>query len=391
MAQPMLSSDARAALDTYLREAVERGDVPGVVGAVTGRDGELYSGAFGQGDATAQRAMTADAIFRIASMTKPITSVAVMQLIEQGRIALDDPAADHLPDAVPDEVFETFDSAALRYTSRPAASPVTIRHLLTHTSGLGYPFANETLFALLGAAQPSPSVTRYPLLHDPGARWTYGESTRVLGRIVERVSGEPLEAYLQAHIFTPLRMGDTAFSVPPQKRERVVTAHRRTNGALVETANRADRMAAAPRGDGGLYSTAADYTRFMRMFLNGGAGPNGERILSPESIELMGRNHIGGLFVALQPAANRDRTRPFPLGVGRDRFGLGFQITGAHDDGRLRSPGSMSWAGIYNTQFWIDPARGIGAVLLMQYLPFYDDVAIEVLTGFEQRIYEQLR
>jgi CubicO group peptidase (beta-lactamase class C family) len=143
-------------------------------------------------------------------------------------------------------------------------------------------------------------------------------------------------------------------------------------------------------GDGGLHSTAADYAKFIQLFLNNGRAPNGMRLLSEATVALMGENHIGAIFVEQQPTASPAVSEPFPLGAGRDKFGLGFQITGPHREPFSRSPGSMSWAGIFNTEFWIDPERGIGGVLLMQYLPFYDAAAITALQGFERRVYEGL-
>jgi CubicO group peptidase (beta-lactamase class C family) len=266
-----------------------------------------------------------------------------------------------------------------------------VRHLLTNTSGLGYPFANETLFALIGTDVPSPTVTSFPLLHDPGTRWTYGESTRVLGTLVAELAGQSMEQFYEERIFAPLGMSDTAWNVPADKLGRVVTAHTKSAAVLIEVPNpTTGALGGEPRGDGGLYSTAADYGKFLQMLLNGGTAANGVRLLSAASVALMGQNHIGNLKVALQPAANPARTQPFPLGAGRDTFGLGFQITGPHDDAELRSPGSMSWAGINNTQFWIDPERGIAAVLLMQYLPFYDATALAVLDGFERRVNRNL-
>ena len=260
--------------------------------------------------------------------------------------------------------------------------------MLTHTSGLGYSFSNETLAALVGP-EPGASVTRFPLLHDPGTRWTYGESTRVLGTLVEEVSGQGLEEFLAERIFVPLGMSDTFYTVPAPKAGRVATVHRRTPEGLVEAPNPAEITAPA-NGDGGLHSTAADYAKFIQLFLNNGRAPNGMRLLSEATVALMGENHIGAIFVERQPAAIPALSEPFPLGAGRDKFGLGFQITGPHNEPFARSPGSMSWAGIFNTEFWIDPARGVGGVLLMQYLPFYDAAAIETLQGFERRVYEGL-
>jgi methyl acetate hydrolase len=379
---------ASAEIDAYLTGVVRDTRIPGIVALVVDADRVVYTGAFGRQNVATGVPMATDSIFRIASMTKPVTSVAVMMLVQEGDIGLDDPVSDYLPAFEDEQVIQNFNAADKTYTRRPASGPMTIRHLLTHTSGLGYSFSNETLAALVGA-EPGASVTRLPLLHDPGARWTYGESTRVLGTLVEEVSGQGLEEFLSERIFVPLGMGDTFSTVPAPKAGRVATVHRRTPEGIVETPNPAEITAPA-YGDGGLHSTAADYAKFIQLFLNNGRAPNGMRLLSEATVALMGDNHIGAIFVERQPAAIPALSEPFPLGAGRDKFGLGFQITGPHADTFARSPGSMAWAGIFNTEFWIDPARGVGGVLLMQYLPFYDAAAIETLQGFERRVYEGL-
>jgi CubicO group peptidase (beta-lactamase class C family) len=385
-AQDRLSNSA--AIDAYLSGVVRDTRIPGIVALVTDADRIVYTGAFGHQDVAGGVPMANDTIFRIASMTKPVTSAAVMMLVQEGDIGLDDPVSDYLPAFEEQSVIESFNLQDKSYTTRPVATPVTIRHLLTHTSGLGYPFSNHTLAALVGAA-PGQSVTHLPLLHDPGTRWTYGESTRVLGTLVEEVSGQPLDEFLSERIFVPLGMSDTFYTVPAPKVSRVVTVHRTTADGLVETPNTAP-ITAPVYGDGGLHSTAADYAKFIQLFLNNGRAPNGMRLLSEATVALMGENHIGAVFVEQQPGALPALSEPFPLGAGRDKFGLGFQITGPHDDPFARSAGSMSWAGIFNTEFWIDPQRGIGGVLLMQYLPFYDGAAISTLQGFERRVYEGL-
>ena len=377
-----------AAIDSYLTSVVRDTRIPGIVALVVDADGVVYTGAFGRQNVAAGVPMTTDSIFRIASMTKPVTSVAVMMLVQEGDIGLDDPVSQYLPAFEDLKVIENFNAADKSYGTRPAKTPMTVRHLLTHTSGLGYAFSNPALAALVGS-DPGASVTRFPLLHDPGARWTYGESTRVLGSLVEQVSGQPLNEFMMERIFIPLGMSDTFYTVPAPKAGRVVTVHRTTPEGLVETPNPAE-ITAPVYGDGGLHSTAADYAKFIQLFLNKGRAPNGVRLLSEASVALMGENHIGAIFVEQQPAANPAVTEPFPLGAGRDKFGLGFEITGPHTDRFARSPGSMAWAGIFNTEFWIDPRRGIGGVLLMQYLPFYDGAAIETLQGFEHRVYEGL-
>jgi len=378
----------RAEIDAYLEQAVERTYIPGLVAMAADKGGIVYSAAYGRQNVADDIPMGINTIFRIASMTKPVTSVAVVMLIEEGSVALDDPISKYLPAFTDKEVIADFDAADASYATRAASAEITVRHLLTHTSGLGYGFSNEIMRQLTGGG-PGASVQDLPLLFDPGTRWAYGESTRVLGTLVETVAGQSLDDFMAERIFSPLGMTDTAYVVPRAKNGRVVTVHRSSEEGLVETPN-PDEISAPDNGDGGLHSTAADYIKFVQMFLNGGRAAGGTRLLSEDSVRLMGRNHTGTVRVELQPAAMPELTRPFPLGAGSDVFGLGFQITGAHGDAQMRAPGSMSWAGIFNTEFWIDPDTGIGAVLLMQYLPFYDDTAIETLQGFERELYRSL-
>jgi CubicO group peptidase (beta-lactamase class C family) len=272
------------------------------------------------------------------------------------------------------------------YIAKPAQIAMTVRHLLTHTSGLAYEFSNSTLAGMLHGTNAG--ATDHALVHEPGERWTYGESTRVLGTLVERISGESLEAFMRRRIFLPLDMQETWYTVPADLTERVATIHNKTPEGMKESAN-PEQISSPMNGDGGLNSTAIDYAKFIAMFLNGGTAPDGTRLLKQETVDLMGRNHIGSVRVSTQVSTNAALSKDFPLGSGRDTFGLGFQITGQHDQ-TMRSPGSMAWAGIFNTEFWIDPARGIGGVVMMQYLPFYDDAAIDTLNDFEHLLYEQI-
>lgn len=387
---PSIPDTGRVAIDDYLDQIVRDTHIPGVVALVTSRDGVIYAGAFGSRNVGQGVPMTVDSIFRIASMTKPITSAAVMMLVEEGDVGLDDPASIYLPGRLPEEVFETFDPTDNSFTSRPANGQMTVRHLLAHTSGLGYNLFNEVLFPLLRSQRPPATQLNHPLLHDPGARWTYGESTRVLGYLVERVSGQGIDAFLAERFFAPLGMNETGFTVASEKTARLVTFHAPVESGLVEQPNPEGTVSVPVRGDGGLFSTARDYARFMRLILNRGLGDDGVRLLGADTVDLMAQNHIGDLRVELMPAPNPAMSRPFPLGAGADTFGLGFQITAGHDSATMRSPGSLSWAGINNTQFWIDPDAGIGAVLLMQFRPFYDEIAIETLQGFEARVYRRL-
>jgi CubicO group peptidase (beta-lactamase class C family) len=384
------ADNGNSTLDSYLESRLRETSIPGYVAMIVDHNGPRYANAFGKQNVAADMPMRIDTIFRIASMTKPITSLAVMMLVEDHKVGLDDPIEKYLPEYASPQVIETFYPLDRSYTTRPAVRSITVRHLLTHTSGLGYGFASLTLTQMQGEgvnAKPLPSPL--PLLHDPGSLWSYGESTRVLGRLVEKLSGQPLDEFLRKRIFEPLGMSETAFDVPTDKLGRVATVHRWVDGKLVETPN-GDDVRSPVQGDGGLNSTAADYAKFVALFLNHGRTHDGRQLVQSSTLTLMGRNHIGGVRVRLQEAALPTVSAVFPLGAGRDTFGLGFQVTGSPAVKDMRSPGSLSWAGIFNTEFWIDPEKGVGGILLMQYLPFYDKAAIDTLQGFEQRVYQGL-
>ncbi|MBS0632752.1 MAG: beta-lactamase family protein [Verrucomicrobia bacterium] len=363
-----------------LRTAVERGAVPGVVAIAGDRAGVIYEGAFGLAETAVKRPMTADAIFDIASMTKAVTSVAALQLIEQGRLALDDPAAQYLPELAAPMVLEAGGEL------RPAASPITIRHLFTHTSGFGYAFTSERL-RQLRRKEGEPE----PLLFEPGTQWLYGTSTDWLGRIVAALAGRDLETLFREKIFGPLGMDDTFYNVPAAKHPRIVNFHRRrADGTLAEQTRYAPQAKVRLRGGGGLSSTARDYLRFLRMLLNGGE-LDGARILTPASVALMGQNHIGAVNLRSLRSADEAVSGNFTfIGDDCDKFGLGFQITTQGLPG-LRSAGSLSWGGLFNTYFWLDPARGVAGVILLQYLPFSDPEALALYTDFEREVYRMIK
>ena len=381
-------------LSHLLEAAVARGDTPGVVALVVNRDHVLYEGAAGHLGGPSTAAMPTNAIFAIASMTKPVTSVAIVQLIERGKMKLDDPVSKYLPGFAHQQVITALNPADGSVQTAPAKHAMTIRHLLTHTSGIGYSFSNPVVARLLQGAQKN--EWDLPLLQEPGTRWTYSASTRVLGLIVEKVSGQSLEDYLQTNVLRPLGMVDTSFAVPPEKQARLPAQfHRAASSTGFDPQPRLFPVASKPTppylGDGGLYSTAEDYGRFMQMFLNGGRLGKA-RVLSEKSVHLMSENQIGPLFVEEQPAANPQLTKPFPLGAGHDKWGLGFQIASdGPDSAKYRSAGSLSWAGVFNTEFWIDPKAHVGGVVLMQTLPFYDDGAIRALREFESGVYLLVR
>jgi methyl acetate hydrolase len=384
------SLDAKG-LSRQLAAAVARGDTPGVAALVVDRDRVLFEGAAGKLDVGHDVPMPVNGIFNIASMTKPVTSVAIMMLVEAGKLQLDDPVSKYLAGFDNLKVITKFNAADGTYETRPARRAMTVRHLLTHTSGIGYAFCNPIVQRLQQGTQKS--EWEFPLLSDPGDKWNYSASTRVLGLIVEKITGATLEAWYQERIFKPLGMVDTSYAVSPDKQSRVSMTYSRTGGTLKEQPRGSiPSTPTAPfRGDGGLYSTVRDYGLFMRMLLNGGQLGTA-RLLSEKSVLAMGENQIGSIFVEQQPDADPLRTRPFPLGAGHDKFGLGFQIASKNDSyAKFRSPGSMSWAGIFNTEFWIDPVRHIGGVQMMQFLPFYDDGAIRTLREFEELVYQGLR
>lgn len=382
-------SPGSVALDASLRGAVDRGDVPGVVALVIDRGGVLYQSAFGVADVATRRPLTTDALFRIVSMTKPITSVALMQLVEQGRIALDEPAEKYLHELKALKVLDRVDAATGTYRLRAQSRVPTVRHFMTHTSGLGYPFTS----AVLRDFKP-PAGEAFPFggpqLFDPGERWLYGTSTDVVGKLVEAVSGEKLGDYLRQHILGPLNMDDTFYTVPEAKASRLVAQCRRacerTNGPFEHQELEPRNAEPTPRGGGGLASTASDYGRFLRMLLNGGA-LEGARVLEAETVALMGQNQIGELSVpALKSALPQSADLTF-IADGRDKWGLGFLITSDRIPGK-RAPDSLSWAGLNNTYFWVDQTRGIGGVLMMQYLPFADSRALTLYDAFERAAYQ---
>lgn len=386
-----VSDGAAAALSQALSRAVDRHDAPGVVGLIVDRNGVLFEGAAGKLEAQSEEPLAVDAIFNIASMTKPVTSVAVMMLLEQGKLSLDDPVSTYLPGFEHPQVITKFNEVDGTYETRPARRTMTLRHLLTHTSGIGYGFSSPIVARLQQGNQKK--EWELPLLHDPGEKWTYGASTRVLGLIVEKISGETLEDYFQEHILRPLGMVDTSFAVPSNKQARLIHVYTHEGDSFKESKPSALPPAVPTppfRGDGGLYSTARDYGRFIRMLLNDGRLGD-VRILSAKSVQLMASNQIGAVLVSWQPVAMPRLSNPFPLGAGRDKFGLGFEITGPSSaTARYRRAGSLSWAGIFNTEFWVDRRSGLGGVLLLQYLPFYDGAAIRTLQDFEATAYEQL-
>jgi CubicO group peptidase (beta-lactamase class C family) len=386
-AAPSIPQQGTAALSTLLADATTRGDVPGVVVTVVNTDGVLYHEAFGKSSTLRNTPMAKDTIFNIASMTKAVTSAAIMMLVDEGKLRLDDDVAKYLPKYKDPLVISKFNSADGTYETRRATRPITIRHLLTHTSGIGYGFASQTVAAL--TQKTGKTELDLPLLFDPGESWAYGASTRVLGHVVEAISGQKIDAFLDSRILEPLGMKDTSYAVPQAKNPRVVAVNARGNdGKFVERPMPAT-IASPAQGDGGLYSTAADYGLFLRMLLNRGR-LGSVRILSEKSAKAMFDNHTGRVVVQRQVSTAPALSRDFPVGAGEDNWGLGFQLAKAKRP-NMRTPGTGTWAGIFNTHFFIDPSREIGVIVMMQTLPFYDEASMKVYSGVEEVVYRHLK
>jgi methyl acetate hydrolase len=374
-------------IDETLRSGIARRKIPAAVGMAATESKTLYAGAFGERDSQGTP-VTADAIFAIASMTKAVTTVAALQLVEEGKVTLDEPVAKHLPKLEKLDVLDGFDAAG-KPILRPAKTPLTLKHLLTHTSGLCYDNWDANMFRYASQAGVG---TLGPLMFEPGARWQYGQGVDWAGRLVEKITGMSLEDYFQARILGPLEMRDTSYILPASKFDRMVTAWNRDNGGPLKQNERA--LPNPPKtfnGGGGLYSTVADYTRFMQMILRKGRGPNRAAILQPKTVESMAANQIGELTAGKMRSSRPNVSSDVDIQPGfTEKWGLGFLInTTAYKGGR--AAGSLAWAGIYNTFYWIDPKNGLCAVLMMQFMPFVDKEAVGLLDDFERAVYGSLK
>ena len=388
---------AAAKIDAVVRRAVEAGDVPGVVATAATDRGVFYEVAFGQRDIAGGSAMTCDTIFRIASMTKAVTSVAAMQLVEAGKLDLDQPIGGVMPELAAPHVLVGFDVTG-KPRLRPARRPITLRHLLTHTAGFGYEMLNSELIRYIHRTD-TPSIStgklaslRLPLLFDPGERWQYGINIDWVGLAVEKASGKTLDVYFREHIFDPLGMTNTEFALAPEQTSRLVRVHKREADGSLEPIV-LDSPPANPEfwaGGGGLYSTGGDYLTFLRMVLGQGRF-DGARLLRPETVAAMASNQTGDLEAGVMRTAMPERTNDFALFPGmRCHWGLGWMIT-PQPGPNGRSPGSLTWGGIFNSYYWIDPVKRVAGVIMTQFLPFADPRALALSGAFERAVYDVLQ
>jgi len=388
-----LSTERLKRLEAVAQKIVgEEKAAAGVVVLIARHGGLAYHAAFGAQDVEAKLPMRKDSIFRICSMSKPITSVAAMILFEEGAFLLDDPVEKFLPEFKDQKVLAQEQPAgATEPATVPAARPITIRDLLTHTSGIVYRFFAppplDTLYTKGGVvdglheadidlAENVRRIAAQPLLHQPGAKWTYGLNTDVLGRVIEVIAKKPLGEFLEERVFRPLHMSDSGFVVPNEKLDRLTRCYRADLGAglhvmpdgpvtignLVFSASYPYRGKTLQSGGGGMVSTAMDYARFAEMVLGGG-DLDGARLLSRKTIELMTANHVSTI-----PEA------------AAGQFGLGFSI--AQDPGKsgtILSEGAWGWDGFYSTRFWIDPEEEMVGVILTQTYPYGASRAIDRL------------
>ena len=388
-----MQSNAR--IDQVLRQKSDAKEIPGVVAMAATSKEVTYQGAFGKRDLSKDDAMTADSVFWIASMTKAVTAAAAMQLVEQGKLSLEAPIGNVLPDLAAPQVLEGFDSQG-EPKLRPARNPITLRHLMTHTAGFCYNLWNGDMVQYLEKTG-LPAITtcqndalKTPLASDPGTRWEYGINIDFVGKAVEAASGKRLDAYLRDHLLTPLGMTDTGFKIGDAQRKRLVGMHARgPDGSLAPIPFELEQDPEFHMGGGGLYSTAGDYIRFTQMILNKGRG-NGNQVLKAETVATMGQNHMGDLNVTKMISALPDFTNDIDLYPDMaKKWGLSFLINTAKTP-EGRSPGSLAWAGLANTYYWIDPARDVTGVILMQVLPFGDNKCLEAFAGFESGVYAGL-
>jgi CubicO group peptidase (beta-lactamase class C family) len=384
----------KEAIDRLLKDAVSKGDVPGVTAAATDAKGTTYEGGFGKRMLGEAADMTPDTVGWIASMTKAITGAAAMQLVERGKLSLDAPAKAVLPALGEVEVLDGFDADGKPRT-RKARRDITLRHLLTHTAGFGYDIWNPEIGAFM-AAMDVPGVISCrnkalttPLLFDPGERWQYGINIDWAGKMVEAASGQRLGQFMHDNLLGPLGMDSTGFRISDSMRRRQARIHHRgPDGTL--TPDPALEIPQEPEfemGGGGLYSTAGDYLKFVRMMLNEGRSDTGAAVMQPATVAAMSTNAMGDLKVVMLKTAAPPLSNDAEFFPGMDKqWGLSFMINN-EEAPTGRSAGGLAWAGLANTYYWIDQKKGVGGVYITQILPFADTKSLPLFHAFESAVY----
>src|ERR1700733_3794268 len=379
-------------ISSVLRQSADAGDIPGVVAAAANKDGVIFEGAFGTRNLATGAPMTTDTVVWIASMTKAITGACAMQLVERGQLSLDGDIANVLPALARVQVLEGFDADGSPRLRAPKRA-ITLRHLLTHTSGHAYDMWNADIGRYMKATG-TPGITScknaalmLPLASDPGEKWEYGIAIDWVGKAVEAVSGQTIDRIMHDEIFKPLGMSDTGFKIGTAQRQRLAKIHSRSPVGLVSTGMEIPQDPEFHMGGGGLYSTVGDYLKFTQMILHGGSF-HGVEVLGPTTVATMSRNAMGDLVCNPMKTAAPAVTNDVDFVAGM-KWGLSFLINPkALPTGR--SAGSLAWAGLANSYFWIDPGRRVTGVYATQVLPFFDQKAVQTFEAFETAVYATL-
>ena len=377
-------------IDAVLQSAVATGAVPSVVGLVADEHGLVYAGAAGARAAGESEPVTPDTMLRIASMTKMITTVAALQLLERGHLDLEAPVDTYCPQFADLQVLDGFDGDTPRL--RPPATRATVKQLVTHTAGLGYWFFNENLVRwehVTGTANilsGKREIFTAPLSSDPGTRFEYGTNIDWLGLVIESASQQPLDGYVQDNILEPLGMPSTTFSPTPEQRAGMVPVHVQAGDGQWQATD--IDWSPEPEwwaGGHGLYSTPREYLQFQRMLLRGGE-LDGRQILQSSTVEAAFTNQIGELdFPPTITSADKSSTCDFNIGPGW-KWGLGLLLNSEPAPG-MRPAWSGAWAGIFNTHFWVDRSNRITGAIYSQFLPFVTPPALKMYADFEQAVY----
>ncbi len=386
------------AADAVLQGTVNRTNgVPGVVAMATNSSTTMYEGAFGKRDLSQAAPMTTDTVMAIFSCTKAVTGVAVMQLVEEGKIGLHDAAKKYVPEIADIMVLDGFDAHGAPKV-RPPKSDITVSQLLLHTAGFGYDFFNHDLVKY-GAAKNVPSVVtasmasmRSVLMHDPGTAWEYGSNIDWVGKVVEAVRGKRLGDVMSERIFTPLGMDNTGFTMSPSMRARRASMHARSSEGVMSAMSDFEltQVPEQHMGGHGLYSTIGDYMKFIRMVLNDGAAANGARVLKAETVDLMTANSLGDMKIKMLPGAIASLSNDAEFFPGMPKsWGYTWMV----NDQRAptgRPAGAVAWAGLANLYYWIDRKNKVGGMWGTQILPFVDGVSVPGYLNFEKTVYDHM-